>query len=67
MNDIIKEIEKIITLEEVNGNYKGTCPYHDDSSKNGSLIINLYNNQFHCFGCGENNFLEVLVKKLKEN
>lgn len=66
MNKQIKQIEKTTNLKEVNGNYKCKCPYHDDSG-DGSLIINLEQNKFHCFGCGEDGTIEDLLSKLKEN
>ena len=63
-SELIKEIKALIDLEEVNGNFKCKCPYHDDAGN--TLIILAEQETFHCFGCAEDGDLEKLLKSLKE-
>lgn len=66
MTEKIQQIKNLINIKEVNGNYKCKCPYHNDPSDDGSLIIVPEDNQIHCFGCGKDGTIEDLLGKLKE-
>ncbi len=38
-----------IELKQVGGNYRGFCPFHEDSTP--SLTVNPKENLWNCFGC----------------
>jgi DNA primase len=39
-----------IELHQVGGNYRGLCPFHEDTTP--SLTVNPKENLWNCFGCG---------------
>lgn len=40
-----------VTLRKAGINYKGKCPFHDDT--NPSMVVSPSRNTFHCFVCGK--------------
>lgn len=60
----IKQIKNLIKLEGVNDKFKTHCPYHDDISDSGSLIMLPAKDLFHCFGCGQDGNLSTLLEKI---
>lgn len=48
MNELAKVLHYYSLLEDTSS-YKIVCPFHDDV--NASLLINLADNNFYCFGC----------------
>jgi len=41
------------------------CPFHKE--KIGSLVVDLKERKFHCFGCGKHGTLEDLNKELPKH
>jgi DNA primase len=62
--DIEKVISPIVTLKKASGSsLKGLCPFHDE--KTPSFNVNLNNNYYHCFGCGEHGDAISFVMKIQ--
>ena len=49
--DIVAVIGEHIKLEKKGNDYKGICPFHNDS--NPSLSVSPNKKVFKCFSCGE--------------
>lgn len=62
----IKRINELVPLEEINGNFKCQCPYHNSSTAINTLVIDTNLKLFHCFGCGRSGSLDELIEKLEE-
>lgn len=63
-----KELAKVLHfygLLEDSSEYKIICPFHDDI--NASLLVNLHEGSFYCFGCGVSGDALAFVKYLNKN
>lgn len=49
--DIVELISTYIPLTRAGGQYKSTCPFHDERTP--SFNVSPQRQAFHCFGCGE--------------
>lgn len=49
--NIVEVIGEDITLRKAGVNYKGICPFHDDSTP--SMVVSPVKRIFKCFACGE--------------
>ena len=47
---ILKLVAPYVKLKKVGDNWKGRCPFHEDT--NPSFMVNPSHAIFHCFGCG---------------
>lgn len=66
-NNLLKLISKYVKLEEINGNYKGSCPFHEETTP--SFVVSIEKDMFHYFGCessGNAQEFERLIA-IKEN
>lgn len=61
---IVDVINHYISVQKKGKNYEAICPFHDDH--NPSLKINIENQTFKCFVCGEGGDCVEFVKKYKE-
>lgn len=61
--DIVAIIGEHIRLEKKGNDYKGICPFHDDS--NPSLSVSPNKKVFKCFSCGETGNAITFVQKFK--
>lgn len=61
--DIVAIIGEHIKLEKKGNDYKGICPFHDDS--NPSLSVSPNKKVFKCFSCGETGNAITFVQKFK--
>lgn len=62
-SDIVTVIGKSLKLKRSGGNYFACCPFHKE--KTASLSINVKDQFFHCFGCGESgNVISFIMKYL---
>lgn len=52
-----------VTVYRIGGGFKAICPFHDD--KNPSMLIDLENGSFHCFGCGASGGASDFVKLME--
>ena len=59
--DIVKVIESYIPLIKSGKNYKGVCPFHDDT--NPSLTVSPEKQMFKCFVCGTGGNAITFVQK----
>ena len=48
---IVDVVSDYVTLKKAGANYKGVCPFHEDSSP--SFYVSPAKNICHCFACGE--------------
>lgn len=59
--DIVDVIGAYINLQKAGINYKGICPFHNDSHP--SMMVNKVRQTYHCFVCGEHgDVLDFLQK-----
>lgn len=59
--DIVDVIGSYINLQKAGINYKGICPFHNDSHP--SMMVNKARQTYHCFVCGEHgDVLDFLQK-----
>lgn len=59
--DIVDVIGAYINLQKAGINYKGICPFHNDSHP--SMMVNKARQTYHCFVCGEHgDVLDFLQK-----
>lgn len=49
--DIVGVVSEFVTLKKAGTNYKGLCPFHDDSTP--SFSVSPARNYCHCFSCGK--------------
>jgi DNA primase len=49
-NDIVELIGSHVPLERAGANFKGLCPFHQESTP--SFMVSPRRQTFHCFGCG---------------
>ncbi len=70
-DDIKKSVDIIelfayfnVKLSKVGKNFKGLCPWHNDS-KTASLSVDKEKGLYNCFGCGEAGDTFDLVEKMK--
>ncbi len=61
--DIVAVIGEHIKLEKKGNDYKGICPFHNDS--NPSLSVSPNKKVFKCFSCGETGNAITFVQKYK--
>jgi hypothetical protein len=50
-SDLVTLAAHYITLRESRRNFRGNCPFHQDTT--GSFMISPEKNIFKCFGCGK--------------
>lgn len=48
---IIDSAMTLTSLTKQGANYRGLCPFHDESTP--SFVVRPQNNDFICFGCGK--------------
>lgn len=48
--DIVEVVGQYITLKKAGINYKGICPFHNDSHP--SMVVSKVRQTYHCFVCG---------------
>lgn len=61
---IVDVINQYISVQKKGKNYEAICPFHDDHDP--SLKIDIENQTFKCFVCGEGGDCVEFVKKYKE-
>ena len=61
--DIVAIIGEHIKLEKKGNDYKGVCPFHDDT--NPSMSVSPNKKIFKCFSCGETGNAITFVQKFK--
>ena len=49
--DIVDVVSEFVTLKKSGANYKGLCPFHNDSTP--SFSVSPARNYCHCFSCGK--------------
>lgn len=49
--DIVDVVSEFVTLKKAGMNYKGLCPFHDDTTP--SFSVSPTRNYCHCFSCGK--------------
>ena len=49
--DIVDVVSEFVTLRKSGANYKGLCPFHNDSTP--SFSVSPARNYCHCFSCGK--------------
>ncbi len=59
--DIVKVVESYMPLIKAGKNYKGVCPFHDDT--NPSLVVSPEKQMFKCFVCGTGGNAITFVQK----
>jgi DNA primase len=63
MTELAQVLEHYGLLKD-EASYKIVCPFHNDV--NASLLLNIVNNSFYCFGCGARGDALAFVKKMNE-
>ena len=59
--NIVDVVGEFVTLRKAGVNYKGLCPFHDDTTP--SFMVSPAKNICHCFACGEGgNAVNFLMK-----
>ncbi len=59
--NIVDVVGEFVSLRKTGVNYKGLCPFHDDTTP--SFIVSPAKNICHCFACGEGgNAVNFLMK-----
>ena len=59
--NIVDVVSEFVTLRKAGVNYKGLCPFHDDTTP--SFMVSPAKNICHCFACGEGgNAVNFLMK-----
>ena len=59
--NIVDVVGEFVSLRKAGVNYKGLCPFHDDTTP--SFIVSPAKNICHCFACGEGgNAVNFLMK-----
>ncbi len=48
---IIDSAMKLTALTQQGANYRGLCPFHEETTP--SFVVRPQNNDFICFGCGK--------------
>lgn len=59
--DIVELISTYIPLTRAGGQYKSTCPFHDERTP--SFNVSPQRQAYHCFGCGESGDAITFVMK----
>ena len=49
--NIVDVVSEFVTLRKAGVNYKGLCPFHDDTTP--SFMVSPAKNICHCFACGK--------------
>ena len=49
--NIVEVVSEFVTLRRSGANYKGLCPFHNETTP--SFIVTPSRNTCHCFGCGK--------------
>ena len=62
--DIVDVIGSYITLTKAGINYKGICPFHNDSHP--SMMVSKTRQTYHCFVCGEHGDVLDFLKKYNQ-
>ena len=62
--DIVDVIGSYITLTKAGINYKGICPFHNDSHP--SMMVSKTRQTYHCFVCGEHGDVLDILKKYNQ-
>lgn len=62
--DIVDVIGSYITLTKAGINYKGICPFHNDSHP--SMMVSKTRQTYHCFVCGEHGDVLEFLKKYNQ-
>ena len=59
--NIVDVVGEFVSLRKAGVNYKGLCPFHDDTTP--SFMVSPSKNICHCFACGEGgNAINFLMK-----
>ena len=64
--NIVDVVSDFVTLRKAGVNYKGLCPFHDDSHP--SLSFKVSKNTFRCFVCGASGGpIDLVMKYLNKD
>ncbi len=62
--DIVDIVGEYVTLSKASINYKGICPFHNDSHP--SMMVSKSRQTYHCFVCGAHGDVIDFIKKYKQ-
>lgn len=61
--DIVEVVGKYVNLTKAGVNYKGICPFHNDSHP--SMMVSKSRQTYHCFVCGAHGDVIDFIKEYK--
>ena len=61
--DIVEVVGKYVNLTKAGINYKGICPFHNDSHP--SMMVSKSRQTYHCFVCGAHGDVIDFIKEYK--
>ena len=59
--NIVNVVESFTSLQKAGINYKGICPFHNDSHP--SMVVSPAKQTYHCFVCGAGGDVIEFVKQ----